>query len=1147
MKRDNVGRIIAILSLFTVITVQGQTLVLDSATPIKSTTAGGNNDLGRSVAYDQSGNYYVTGSLNGVVDFDPNTAGTQGPASILSNGQAFLAKYDSSGVFQWYKLLSGGSASYGGQVTTSADGVIVTHLYDDGANYKVVVSKYDFTGVLTWSNTLNMSGTTNRSNSLKTDSSGNIYVAGVFANTVDFDPSAGTANLSGTGGSTYPSGFVAKYNGSGAYQWVFGILGNTATNGTNYESGMSNFKMAISGNNLFLTGRFVGSGIDFDPSSGTNTLSMNGTTLGPIFVAKYDLSQTPSSTTFFQWVFQPQGAFTNLSSSYSARFSMPSDIDVDSQGYIYTVGQYILTSGAADFDPGASTTATMTTGTSMKVYVASYDATLTPTTSGFYRWGFTRSGSSSNVTSASAPNYSANYIGSIACSASGDFYLGGSFGGSNVNFNPLCSATPVLISGSSVDMYVARYTNSGICLWANSFATGSDGLNNGFSSLATGNGKLYATGMYKSSAGIDFDPGTGSTSTTSFSTGTDVILLKYSEPTAITIGSIVHPTCSVATGSFVIANYNAAYTYSVSPSTGVSISGATITAPSGTYTVSVTQGPCSAVVSYTSPTVTLNPQPSNTWNGTSWSTGSPPTSSQRIIFAGDFSSTADLTGCSCQVNSGNVVINTAHTLSVVNEVTVSGGSLTFEDDASLVQTNNASTNTGNITYKRDTTALKQYDYTYWSSPVAGAALSQLATNSLFYSFNPTINNWEYQTGGVAMLSGVGYIGRAPSNLTYAPTQIVQTSFVGVPNNGVVTVPILKSTGTYNLIGNPYPSAIDIDLFITANTSSTNGTIYLWTHNTPITGNQYTTNDYAKYNLTGSVRTATSAISGGALPTGKVAAGQGFFIEAKTSLANGTYSAAFNNSMRISGNNTQFYRSNQPGVITNSVSENLERHRIWLSLTNTEGAYSQMLVGYVENATDGFDSLFDGKTMPAGNAVMIYTKVGADNLAIQGKALPFLNTDIVPISYSSTLNGDFAISLENFDGLFENQDIYLVDKVTTTVHDLKTGSYNFVTTNGTFEDRFELHFVNTALGVTNPEAALTNIKIVSSNHQLQVISPGAVISEVAVFDVLGKLLYSQRDINENLFQTTSLNLAPQILLVKVTLENQISIVKKTVVE
>ena len=616
--------------------------------------------------------------------------------------------------------------------------------------------------------------------------------------------------------------------------------------------------------------------------------------------------------------------------------------------------------------------------------------------------------------------------------------------------------------------------------------------------------------------------------------------------TSIPVVSITQPTCTVATGTITISSpTGTGMTYSTNGITYTNTTGIFTSMAVGTYSVTAknSSGCVSPVTS-----ASVNTQPTDSWNGTSWSTGSPPTSSQKIVFTNNYSSASSLTGCSCLVSSATVVINSGHTLSVTNDVKITGvGSLIFEDGASLVQTNDAAVNSGNITYKRKTTALKQYDYTYWSSPVVSATLSQLATNSLFYSFSPTTNHYVYQTGATNMSQGVGYIGRAPSGLTYSPTQIVQTSFVGVPNNGVINTPITKGTGTYNLIGNPYPSAIDADLFIGANTAVTNGTVYSWTHNTAITNNVYTANDYAKYNYTGGVGTANPAITGGATPTGKIAAGQGFFVEAKTSLANGTYTATFNNTMRITGNNTQFFRTATPATSTNSISETLERHRVWLSLRSSLGAYNQMLLGYVQGATNDFDSLFDGKTLAVGNTVSIYTMVGADDLAIQGKSLPFSETDVIPIGYSTTLNGELSINLDTFDGLFTNQNVYLLDKTTNTYHDLKVAPYTFVTTSGNFKERFELRFTNQALGTTIPTVTNTDIKIIATNHQLEIISPAMAITKVEVYDILGKLLFTQKELNTNLFQTNLLNLSQQVLLVKVSLNNQQIVAKKTVIQ
>ncbi|WP_162128453.1 Ig-like domain-containing protein [Flavobacterium phycosphaerae] len=597
------------------------------------------------------------------------------------------------------------------------------------------------------------------------------------------------------------------------------------------------------------------------------------------------------------------------------------------------------------------------------------------------------------------------------------------------------------------------------------------------------------------------------------------------------------PGCNVANGSITItAPTGAGYTYSTNGTTYTNTTGVFNSMAAGTYSVTA-KNSTGCISSSTS--VTLS-QPSNTWNGTVWSSGTPPTSSQRIVFSGDFSSSSDITGCSCHVTSGNVVFTAGTTLSLVNEVKVTAGSLSFDDTASLVQTNDAAVNSGNITYSRQTSPLKLYDYTYWSSPVAGAALSQLATSSMCYSFSPSINNWVYQANSTAMTPGVGYIGRTPDPLLSAT---LQTNFVGVPNNGVVNVSIVKSTGAYNLIGNPYPSAIDIDLFLTDATNSTvvNGTIYFWTHNTSITNNNYTINDYAKYNFTGGVRTSTPALSGNIYPTGKIGAGQGFFIEANTAKANGTYTASFKNAMRVTNTNTQFFRNSNTAA--NSSVSSIEKHRLWLSLTDTQGAYNQMLLGYVTGATNDFDTMFDGKTMPVGNPVAIYTMVGDYDLSIQGKSLPFSENDVIPVAYSTTTNGTLTISLENFDGLFENQNVYMLDKVTGVYHDMKSGDFTFTTTSGTFESRFELHFTNTALGTVVPDFNAA-VVVLTNQHQLTVLCEASPIAKLEVFDLSGKQIFSQSGLNTTNFQTGNLSVGTQALLVKITLENDITVIKKT---
>ncbi|ESU29456.1 hypothetical protein FLJC2902T_08600 [Flavobacterium limnosediminis JC2902] len=756
-------------------------------------------------------------------------------------------------------------------------------------------------------------------------------------------------------------------------------------------------------------------------------------------------------------------------------------------------------------------------------------------------------GTALSTTNSTATPYSATFTTSVL-SSSTTYYVEAITGAfttqrkpvtvvvNNTPSTPTVTTTQPNCSTASGAITITAPTGSGITYSIN----GSDYTN------TTGVFNLLSSGTYnvtaKNSAGC-------------ISAANSVTInTQPTAPVTPTLGTVIQPTCATANGSFSISNYNAAYTYAVTPSTGVTVSGSTVTAPVGTYTVTATSGSCTSTASLSA---TFNPVVTNTWNGSTWSTGVPPTANDKIIFAGNYSSSSDITGCSCQINSGNIVINSGNTLTVTNDINVSGGSLTFEDSSSLLQISETAVNTGNIIYKRTTTPLKQYDYTYWSSPVANATLAQLATNSLFYSYTAISNNWVRQYAGDAMVKGKGYIGRAPSGLNYSTTQIVQTNFIGTPNNGTITTPFSKGAGILNLIGNPYPSAIDIDLFLTdpANAGIVNGTIYLWTHNTAISssipGNHtynYTVNDYAKYNLTGGTKTASSATTGDypVVPTGKIAAGQGFFIDAHTAMANGTQSVTFKNSMRVQSNNTQFFRTNQTENNTNSTPVSLEKHRVWISLSNTQGGYNEALVGYIQEATNEMDRLFDGKTLPSENVISVYSMLSNDKLSIQGRSLPFAATDIVPLGYTTTLNGQMSITLENFDGLFANQDIYLWDRTTGIYHDLKASAFTFTTTSGTFNNRFELRFTTETLGIDAPLDNSNAIRVIAKQNQITVLSGLSNITSIEVHDLTGKSVYSKKGINTNEFNTDAIPASSQMLIVKVTLDNKQTLTKKVLI-
>ena len=105
------------------------------------------------------------------------------------------------------------------------------------------------------------------------------------------------------------------------------------------------------------------------------------------------------------------------------------------------------------------------------------------------------------------------------------------------------------------------------------------------------------------------------------------------------------------------------------------------------------------------------------------------------------------------------------------------------------------------------------------------------------------------------------------------------------------------------------------------------------------------------------------------------------------------------------------------------------------MKNNQGVYKQLLVGYLQHATDGFDNGFDGEVLEAGNSASFYSILDTKKLAIQGRSNNFNVTDQIALGFNSTLTGNFEIHLSDFDGLFENQEIYIEDTFTNSIHNL----------------------------------------------------------------------------------------------------------------
>jgi hypothetical protein len=567
-------------------------------------------------------------------------------------------------------------------------------------------------------------------------------------------------------------------------------------------------------------------------------------------------------------------------------------------------------------------------------------------------------------------------------------------------------------------------------------------------------------------------------------------------------------------------------------STNIIVAG--VTTPLIFNLVSVSNGTCSASIG-TSSSVTLE---TTIWNGSIWDNGLP-NSSKAVVFTDDYTMTSDFSACSISISNNAVVsIDSSKNISLYGGITVSSGSsFILNTNANLYQSDASAVNTGNVIVNRDSNPLIRLDYTMWSSPVTGqkllafSPLTSMSPTIRFYTYNTTTNfyNSVASPSTTDFAAGIGYLIRLPYNHPTIAT-VWNGAFTGVPNNGTKTVTLtnVDETHQYNAVGNPYPSPISVSQFASDNASNIEPTIYFWRKTNNDANPSYCTWNSASQTF------GSNGESYSTSPNGIIHTGQGFIVEAKGSAT----SLVFNNGQRVVNNTNHFLKSSNTTATTTT-----ESHRVWLNLTGAGTEYSQAVVGYFTNATQGADD-YDSKLFNDG-IIALSTKIGNDDYVIQGRPAPFDASDVVPLNYNVTTDGTYTFTIDHVDGLFTAgaQEVYIKDNLDGSYHNITTTPYSFASAAGTFSNRFELVYQN--LLSSNAASFTANSIVVYHQQNDVVINTGsATMSNVKVYDIRGRLLVEKRDVNAS---ETRINVGTtnQVLLVQVTTTEGLKATKKVV--
>ncbi len=284
-----------------------------TGTVLWATSMGGSalgEEIGRSIAVDETGNIYTTGHFVGMARFGDITLTSAGQRDI------FVIKQDSSGNVLWAQSFGGSNVDdvYDGISVDAGGNVYTTGFFQGTANFgdftltsvgdeDIFVAKQDSTGKVLWAQAMG-GPSVDSAYGIAMDRVGNVYITGSFRGTAIF------------GSTTLTSGgvrdiFVIKLDSNGNVLWARDMGRGSSLFNDVYGIAVDD------AHNVYTTGFF----------QGTATFSTTASTsagLGDVFVVKQDSGGN------VLWA-QAFGGSSN---------DVGKGIAIDRAGYVYTTGSF---------------------------------------------------------------------------------------------------------------------------------------------------------------------------------------------------------------------------------------------------------------------------------------------------------------------------------------------------------------------------------------------------------------------------------------------------------------------------------------------------------------------------------------------------------------------------------------------------------------------------------------------------------------------------------------------------------------------------------------------------------------------------------------------------------------------------------------
>jgi hypothetical protein len=509
-------------------------------------------------------------------------------------------------------------------------------------------------------------------------------------------------------------------------------------------------------------------------------------------------------------------------------------------------------------------------------------------------------------------------------------------------------------------------------------------------------------------------------------------------------------------------------------------------------------------------------------------------------------------------------------------------------------------------------SVNNFSYNYWCSPVGNVVTSTLVNNPFgitqlgvpststvttatqiapgfdgvaspfsistrwIYKFpsNSTYSGW-VQVGSASNINaGEGFTmkGSSETDTTLTPVDGVQNNpgssqrydFRGKPNDGTIDIPVVVDKLT--LTGNPYPSAIDLKLFLDSEPNCT-GSAYFWEQDKTVNSHYvadykggygtyspigvpdgtYVPATYFSYDGAGNQLAAAISLAPAKIFKRRYSPiGQGFMIRGNSTII-GLPNVQMKNIYRV-------YK--KEGALNNSLFEKRANYKtssteiktpqIRFNTVLDNGPISQMLLMFDPSSTDGFDRAMDARSPNNGPANAYFS---FDNKEYLIDVAPFEMDKKIAIGFRNKIQANYKITVNEMLKLDQVENVYLHDKIADSYHDIKNSFYDLTLPAGSNNNQYEITFKNTTLGVKDREN--TSFIVNQDNAKKSFIINNPLFKDLVLcnlYDIAGKLIFSKSQLgNNSTYSFPTSSLGDGIYIVKLESSDKMEMGTKIIVK